>query len=41
MMSGVGNSVDIGALASQAVGGGVAGAVVAAVVGIIKNKMVS
>ena len=39
MMAGVGNNVDIGALASQAVGGGVAGAIVAAVVGLIKNKM--
>jgi hypothetical protein len=33
MMAGVGNNVDIGALASQAVGGGVAGAIVAAIVG--------
>jgi hypothetical protein len=39
MMAGVGNNVDIGALASQAVGGGVAGAIVAAIVGVIKNKM--
>jgi hypothetical protein len=36
-----GNNVDIGALASQAVGGGVAGAIVAGVVGLIKNKMAS
>ena len=35
----IGNNVDIGALASQAVGGGVAGAIVAAIVGVIKNKM--
>jgi hypothetical protein len=41
MMAGVGNNVDIGALASQAVGGGVAGAIVAAIVGLIKNKMAS
>jgi hypothetical protein len=33
MMAGVGNNVDIGTLASQAVGGGVAGAIVAAIVG--------
>jgi len=39
MMAGAGNNVDIGAVASQAVGGGVAGAIVAAVVGVIKNKM--
>src|SRR5438270_2226925 len=41
MMAGVGNNVDIGALASQAVGGGVAGAIVAAIIGLIKNKMAS
>jgi uncharacterized membrane protein YeaQ/YmgE (transglycosylase-associated protein family) len=41
MMAGVGNNVDIAALASQAVGGGVAGAIVAAIVGLIKNKMAS
>jgi hypothetical protein len=41
MMAGAGNNLDIGALASQAVGGGVAGAIVAAVVGLIKNKMAS
>ena len=39
MMAGAGNNVDIGALASQAVCGGVAGAIVAAIVGVIKNKM--
>jgi hypothetical protein len=39
MMAGAGGNVDIAALASQAVGGGVAGAIVAAVVGLIKNKM--
>ena len=32
-------NVDIGALAGQAVGGGVAGAVVTAIVGLIKNQM--
>jgi hypothetical protein len=41
MLAGAGNNVDIGALASQAVGGGVAGAIVAAIVGLIKNKMAS
>jgi hypothetical protein len=41
MLAGAGNNVDIGALAGQAVGGGVAGAIVAAVVGLIKNKMAS
>jgi hypothetical protein len=39
MLAGVGNNVDITALASQAVGGGVAGAIVAGIVGLIKNKM--
>jgi len=32
-------TTSFGALASQAVGGGVAGAIVAAIVGVIKNKM--
>jgi hypothetical protein len=42
MIAGVGNNVDIAALASQAVGGGVAGvAIVPAIVGLIKNKMTS
>jgi hypothetical protein len=41
MMAGAGTNLDIGALASQAVGGGVAGAIVAAVVGLIKNKMMA
>ena len=41
MMAGVGNNVDIAALASQAIGGGVAGAIVATIVGLIKNKMAS
>jgi hypothetical protein len=39
MLANAGSTVDIGALAGQAVGGGVAGAVVTAVVGLIKNKM--
>jgi hypothetical protein len=39
MMADAGNNVDIGALASQAGGGGVAGAIVAAIVGVIKNKI--
>jgi hypothetical protein len=41
MMAGAGSNVDIGALASQAVGSGVAGAIVAAIIGLIKNKMAS
>jgi len=41
MMAGAGTNLDIGALASQAVGGRVAGAIVAAVVGLIKNKMMA
>jgi hypothetical protein len=41
VLAGAGNNVDIAALASQAVGGGVAGAIVAAIVGVIKNKMAS
>jgi hypothetical protein len=32
-------SVDVGALLGQAVGGGITGAIVTAVVGLIKNKM--
>jgi hypothetical protein len=39
MIAGVGNNIGIGALASQAVGGGVAGAIVVAIVGLIKSKM--
>jgi hypothetical protein len=41
MMAGVGNNVDIGALVSQAVGGGITGAIVAGIVGLIKNKMMA
>jgi hypothetical protein len=33
--------LDIGALAGQAVGGGVAGAIVTAIIGLIKNSMAS
>ena len=39
MLEQTSSTVDIGALAGQAVGGGVAGAVVTAVAGLIKNKM--
>jgi hypothetical protein len=41
MMAGVGNNVDIGALVSQAVGGGITGAILAAIVGVVKNKMMA
>jgi hypothetical protein len=41
VMAGVGNNVDIGALADQAVGGGIAGAILATIVGVIKNKMMA
>ncbi|MBR1121126.1 hypothetical protein JQ628_06345 [Bradyrhizobium lablabi] len=34
-----GGDIDIAALAGQAVGGGVAGAIVTAIVGLIKNSM--
>ena len=37
MLAGAGGSVDIGALLGQAVGGGLAGAIVTVVVGVIKN----
>jgi hypothetical protein len=33
------STIDIGALVGQAAGGGVAGAILTAVVGLIKNKM--
>jgi hypothetical protein len=40
MLAGAGNNVDISTLGSQAVGGGgVAGAIVTAIVGVIKNSM--
>jgi len=38
MLANAGSTMDIGAIAGQAVGGGVAGAVVTAIVGAIKNK---
>jgi hypothetical protein len=38
-LAGAANTIDIAAIASQAVGGGVAGAIVTAVIGAIKNKM--
>jgi hypothetical protein len=39
MLAGSGGGVDIGAILGQAVGGGAAGAIVTAVVGLIKNAM--
>jgi hypothetical protein len=39
MLSGGGEGVDIGALAGQLVGGGVSGAIVTAVVGLIMNNL--
>jgi hypothetical protein len=39
MLQGAAGNVDIGALAGQAVGGGVAGAIVTAIVGLIKKGM--
>jgi hypothetical protein len=39
MLSNAAGSVDVGTLLGQAVGGGVTGAIVTAVVGLIKNKM--
>jgi hypothetical protein len=39
MLQGAAGNVDIGTLAGQAVGGGVAGAIVTAIVGLIKNGM--
>ena len=39
MLQGAAGNVDIGALLGQAVGGGVAGAVLTGVVGLIKNMM--
>ena len=38
-IAGTAGSVDVGSMISQAVGGGVAGAILTAVVGLIKNKM--
>jgi hypothetical protein len=39
MLAGTGSDVDIGALLGQAVGGGVAGAIVTFIVGVVKNAM--
>ena len=39
MLANAASNVDIAALASQAVGGGVAGAILTAIIGLIKNKM--
>jgi hypothetical protein len=39
MLQGAAGNVDIGAMLGQAVGGGVAGAVLTGVVGLIKNMM--
>ena len=39
LLQGTAGNVDIGALLGQAVGGGVAGAVVTAIAGLIKNAM--
>ena len=40
MLAGTAENVDIGSVIGQAVGGGVAGAIVTFVVGLIKNTMV-
>jgi hypothetical protein len=39
ILQGAAGGVDIGQLLAQAVGGGVAGAIVTAIVGLIKNAM--
>ena len=39
VLAGTAGNVDIGAIIGQAVGGGVAGAIVTFVVGLIKNTM--
>ena len=39
VLANAGTNIDVGALAGQAVGGGVAGAILTAIVGVIKNKM--
>ena len=41
MLSGTAGNIDIGALVGQVAGGGVAGAILTAIVGAIKNKMAS
>jgi hypothetical protein len=38
-LAGAANNVDIGALIGQVAGGGVAGAILTAIVGVVKNKM--
>jgi hypothetical protein len=40
MLAGTAESVDVGSVIGQAVGGGVLGAIVTVVVGLIKNTMV-
>lgn len=40
-LAGAAGTIDLGAMVSQAVGGGVAGAVLTAIIGFIKNKMVA
>jgi hypothetical protein len=39
MLAGAGSNMDIGALVGQIAGGGVAGAILTAIVGALKNKM--
>jgi hypothetical protein len=39
LLAGAGGNVDVGALLGQAVGGGVAGAILTAVIGAVKNMM--
>jgi hypothetical protein len=39
MLAGSAGGVDVGALIGQAAGGGIAGAILTAIVGLIKNKM--
>jgi hypothetical protein len=38
MLANAGTTVDVGALVGQAVGGGAAGAILTAVIGLIKNR---
>jgi hypothetical protein len=39
VLAGAANNIDIGALVGQVVGGGVAGAILTAIVGLIKNRL--
>jgi hypothetical protein len=39
VLAGAANNIDIGALIGQVAGGGIAGAILTAIVGAIKNKM--